>query len=105
LPDELIGVYTDGYADLRFVQHLNHAPLARELARDAERVEWGGESSIAKAVEVLQERGAHADRIGVIGPMTFEQHTVLAARFGKVTSLNRAYAKLRLVQSIQEIAG
>src|SRR5262249_20870975 len=32
-----------------------------------------------------------------------EQHTVLAARFGKVTSLNRAYARLRMVKSIEEI--
>jgi len=100
---EAVGVFTPGQADCLFVQYVNHAPLARELARDAERVEWGGESSIAKAVEVLQERGAHADRIGVIGPMTFEQHTVLAARFGKVTSLNRAYARLRMVKSIEEI--
>src|SRR5262249_38064312 len=37
-------------------------------------------------------------------PMTFEQHAVLAARFGKAVSLNRAYARLRMVKSAEEIS-
>src|SRR5437763_1798728 len=45
----------------------------------------------------------HLRRIGVIGPLTFEQHAPLAARFGKVVSLNRAYARLRAVKSTEEI--
>jgi Xaa-Pro aminopeptidase len=100
---EAVGVLSPGKPDCLFVQYVNHAPLARELARDADRVEWGGESSIAKAVEVLKQRGARRDRVGVIGPMTFEQHAVLAASFGKVASLNRQYARLRMVKSPDEI--
>jgi|SRR6516165_1700860 len=57
--------------DALFVQHINHVPLARRLAAPAE-VAWGGGSSIAAAVAALQRRGARADRVGVIGPMTFE---------------------------------
>jgi Xaa-Pro aminopeptidase len=100
---EAVGVLSPGRPDALFVQYVNHAVLARELADQAERVEWGGQSSIAKAIEVLGERGAHPDRIGVIGPLTFEQHAPLAARFGKVVSLNRAYARLRAVKSSEEI--
>jgi Xaa-Pro dipeptidase len=100
---EAVGVLSPGKADALFVQHVNHAPLARQLANEAERVEWGGRSSIQKAVETLEQRGARQDRIGAIGPLTFEQHAVLAARFGKVTSLNHAYTGLRMVKSVEEI--
>jgi hypothetical protein len=89
---EAVGVLSPGLPDALFVQYVNHAPLARRLADRAERVEWGGESSIRKAVEVLEQRGARADRVGVIGPLPFEQHGALAARFGRIAGLNRAYA-------------
>ncbi|MFL6974590.1 MAG: M24 family metallopeptidase [Xanthobacteraceae bacterium] len=100
---EAVGVLSPGKPDALFVQYVNHAVLARELADQAERVEWGGQSCIGKAIEVLGERGARPDRIAVIGPLTFEQHAPLAARFGKVVSLNRAYARLRAVKSTEEI--
>src|SRR5215831_2532706 len=100
---EAVGVFSPGKPDALFVQHVNHAMLARQLADQAERVEWGGESCISKAIEVLGERGARPDRIGVIGPLTFEQHAPLAARFGQVTSLNRAYVRLRQAKSAEEI--
>ena len=87
---EAVGVLSPGKPDALFVQYVNHAPLARQLADQAERVEWGGESSIGKAIEVLERRGARANRVGAIGPLTFEQHAPLAARFGKIVSLNRA---------------
>ena len=49
------------------------------------------------------KRGARDDRVGVIGALNFEQHAALAARFGKVASLNRAYVRLRRVKSDEEI--
>ena len=101
---EAVGVLSPGKPDALFVQYVNHAPLARQLADQAEVVEWGGESSIRRAVEVLQRRGARQDRVGALGPMTFEQHEVLSARFGKIASLNRAYARLRAVKSTEELA-
>jgi Xaa-Pro aminopeptidase len=101
---EAVGVFSPGTPDAMFVQYVNHAPLARRFADAAELVEWGGESSIRRAVEILENRGARQDRIGVIGPMTFEQHAVLSARFGKVVSLNRAYTRLRQVKSAEELA-
>jgi Xaa-Pro aminopeptidase len=100
---EAVGVFTPGQADALFVQYVNHAPLARKLADRAETVEWGGESSIRKAIAVLEKRGARPDSVGVVGPMNFEQHAVLAARFGKIQNLNRAYVGLRKVKSAEEI--
>jgi Xaa-Pro dipeptidase len=52
---------------------------------------------------VLERRGAGNNRVGVIGPLTFEQHAMLAARFGTIVNLNRAYVRLRQVKSAEEI--
>jgi Xaa-Pro aminopeptidase len=100
---EAVGVLSPGKRDALFVQYINHVPLARELAREAERVEWGGASSLRCAIETLAQRGARPDRVGLIGPLPFEQHAMLAARFGNVVSLNRAYTDLRTVKSAEEI--
>jgi Xaa-Pro aminopeptidase len=93
---EAIGVLTPGERDALFVQWINHAPLAQRLASEAE-VAWGGESSIGAAIAVLE------NRVAVIGPMGFAQHAALAARFGKIADLNRAYVRLRRVKSQEEI--
>ena len=99
---EAVGVFSPGLPDALFVQYVNHVLLARRIA-GAAQVEWGGESSIRKAVAALEQRGAPPHRVGVIGAMTFEQHAVLADRFGRVTNLNRAYVRLRKVKSAEEI--
>ena len=99
---EAVGVFTAGESDAMFVQHVNHAPLAQKIAADA-TVTWGGGSSIGKAIEVLERRGARNGRVAVIGPMTFEQHGTLSARFGAIGNLNRAYVRLRQVKSAEEI--
>jgi Xaa-Pro dipeptidase len=99
---EAIGVLTPRERDALFVQWINHAPLASRLAPEAE-VAWGGESSIRAAIAVLEKRGAKENRVGVIGAMNFEQHAALAARFGRITNLNRSYVRLRRVKSGEEI--
>src|SRR5580704_18054293 len=93
---EAVGVFTPGRPDAMFVQHVNHAPLARRLAAPAE-VAWGGGSCIEAAVAVLEKRAAKDGRVGVIGPMTFEQHAVLTTKFGAIVNLNRRYVRLRQV--------
>ncbi|MGC1281118.1 MAG: M24 family metallopeptidase, partial [Xanthobacteraceae bacterium] len=40
---------------------------------------------------------------GVIGPMCFEQHDKLAARFGAPVNLNRRYTQLRQIKSAEEL--
>lgn len=100
---EALGVFSPGLPDALFVQWVNHAPLARRFAEAAEIVEWGGESSIRKVIEVLDKRGARSGRVAVIGQMPFEQHAALAAKFGKIVSLNRVYQRLRAVKSAEEL--
>jgi len=99
---EAVGVFTPGEADVMFVQHVNHAPLAQRIASRA-KVAWGGGSSIGAAIEVLEQRRAQNGRVALIGPMTFEQHAMLSSRFGKITNLNRPYVQLRQVKSEEEI--
>jgi Xaa-Pro dipeptidase len=99
---EAVGVFTPSRPDEMFVQHVNHVPLARRLAAPAE-VAWGGGSCIEAAIAVLEKRTAKDGRVGVIGPMTFEQHAVLAAKFGTIANLNRRYGRLRQVKSAEEL--
>jgi Xaa-Pro dipeptidase len=99
---EAIGVFTPRERDALFVQWINHAPLARRLAAEAE-VAWGGESSIGAVIAALEKRGARENRVGVVGSMNFAQYAALAARFGNIVDLNRAYVRLRRVKSPEEI--
>ena len=63
---EAVGVLTPGERDALFVQWVNHAPQARLIADKAD-VAWGGESSIAAAIEVLDKRGSRSGRIATSG--------------------------------------
>ncbi len=99
---EAVGVLTPGQRDALFVQYVNHAPQAQILADKAD-VTWGGESSIAAAIKVLEQRGARRDRVATIGPLSAEQHTALSAKFGKLKTLNRDYIRLRQVKSAEEL--
>ena len=100
---EAVCVFSPGLPDAIFVQWVNHAPLARRFADKAEIVEWGGESTIHRVIDTLSKRGARVDRVAVIGPMPFEPHAALAAKFGRTVSLNRAYARMRAVKSAEEL--
>ena len=99
---EAVGVLSPGERDALFVQYVNHAPQAQLIADKAD-VAWGGESSIAAAIEVLTKRGAKENRVATLGPLTADQHAALSARLGKLKSLNRDYIKLRQVKSAEEI--
>jgi Xaa-Pro dipeptidase len=99
---EAVGVFSPREPDALLVQYYNHVPLARRLATDAQ-VAWGGESSIAAAAAELDRRGAKSGSVAVIGPLTFEQHAVLSARFGNLINLNKSYVRLRMVKSPEEI--
>src|SRR3989440_7423442 len=48
-------------------------------------------------------RGAKDGKVAVIGPLSADQHDVLAARFGKVSNLNKAYVRLRQMKSTEEL--
>jgi Xaa-Pro aminopeptidase len=99
---EAVGVLSPGKRDALFVQYHNHVPQARKLARDAD-VAWGGQSSIGAAIDELNKRGARADRVATVGPLSAEQHAALSAAFGKPTSLNKGYIRLRQIKSAEEV--
>lgn len=99
---EAVGVFTPGKPDALFVQYVNHAPQARLLADKAE-VAWGGESSIASAIGVLENREAKSGQVAYVGPLSADQNTALSSKFGAPRNLNRAYTALRQVKSPEEI--
>jgi Xaa-Pro dipeptidase len=99
---EAVGIFTPHERDALFVQYVNHAPQARILADRAD-VAWGGESSIAAAIAVLERRGARQDRVATIGPVSAEQHSALSVKFGRLKSLSRKYIRLRQVKSTEEL--
>jgi Xaa-Pro aminopeptidase len=100
---EAVGVFSPSERDALFVQWINHAPQASLIADKAD-VAWGGESGIKAALAVLETRASASERIGYVGPLSAEQHVVLAARFPNIANLNRGYIKLRQVKSAEEIA-
>jgi len=98
---EAVGVLSPRLRDALFVQYCNHVPQAKRLA-EAE-VSWGGESSIAAACQELARRGARSGRVASIGPLTADQHSLLCERFGTIINLNRAYLRVRMVKSAEEV--
>jgi Xaa-Pro aminopeptidase len=99
---EAVGVLSPEKRDALFVQYHNHVPQARRLAGEAD-VAWGGQSSIQSAIAELKRRGARADRVATIGPVSAEQHAALVAVFGKITSMNKEYVRLRMIKSAEEL--
>ena len=84
------------------MQYVNHAPQARLVADKAD-VAWGGESGDRGRDRGAGKRGVAAERIGYVGPLSAEQHAVLAARFPNIANLNRGYIQLRQVKSAEEL--
>ena len=99
---EAVGVFTPGQRDALFVQWINHEPQAAIIAEEA-NVAWGGESSIAAAIGVLEKRGARKDRLAYIGPLRATQYLAVADKFGAPKDLNRPYTRHRLVKSDEEL--
>lgn len=95
-------VLTPAEPDVLLVQFHNHVPNARRLALDAD-VRWGGPSTIATVVEVLERHGAHGSTVAFAGPLTAGQRDALAASFGDVEDLTGQITALRLIKSSEEL--
>lgn len=95
-------VITPGEPLHLLVQHYNHLPNARRIATDCE-VEWGGPSTITRLGEILAARLVDGQRVGILGPLGYQDHRDLAASVGDLLSLDRDYQRLRLVKSLEEI--
>jgi Xaa-Pro aminopeptidase len=93
---------TPGERPHLLVQHYNHLPNARAIAKDC-LVDWGGPSTIDRLEDLLQARHTAGEKVGVIGPLRFGAHQQLARSAGDLVSLDGAYQRLRLVKSAEEI--
>jgi Xaa-Pro aminopeptidase len=93
---------TPGERPQLLVQHYNHLPNARALAKDCD-VDWGGPSTIARLEDLLKSRQTPGEKVGVIGPLRFAAYQQLAGALGDLVSLDGEYQRLRLVKSVEEI--
>jgi Xaa-Pro aminopeptidase len=93
---------TPGERDVLLVGFYNHVPNAQRIATDAD-VRWIGASPMATVVDELRARGGHAPRVGVIGPLGFRAHARLVDAGVRVVDLERAYTRLRLRKSPEEL--
>lgn len=99
---EAVLLVTPGQRDTLFIQFYNHLPLAR-LMMPGTDIRWGGEQTFATVVKELAARGVKDGRLGAIGALPFGGYKAIAAQFGEVMDLNRAYFGMRMVKSAEEI--
>jgi Xaa-Pro aminopeptidase len=81
------------------VEWVNHFPLARKIARDAE-VHWGAHHGLQQMVNELKRRGAK--RVGIIGPLRVSRFRELEQHFQMVL-LDAEYIRLRQIKSEEEL--
>jgi Xaa-Pro aminopeptidase len=93
---------TPGERPRLLVQHYNHLPNARAIAKDCD-VDWGGPSTITRLDELLRARVTPGQRVGVVGPLRFGAYRQLAGSVGDLVGLDVEYQRLRLVKSVEEI--
>jgi Xaa-Pro dipeptidase len=99
---EAVVVVTPDEADALLVQHHNHLPQARQLARRC-AVSWGGPSTMDGLRAELARRGLQRCRLGWIGTLKQAHASLLASDGVKVVDLSRGYTRLRLVKSTEEL--
>ena len=95
-------VFTPGEQDALYVKNPNNAPLAQILAPKA-GVSWSAEGSQSLMIAELLKRGAKGQTVGVVGSYGHGLHEKLVAAGIKPVDLNRAYTRLRLVKSAEEL--
>jgi Xaa-Pro dipeptidase len=96
---EAMAVFVPGEKEVLFVEHYNHLPSARRLARDAE-VRWAERKGTLNAIRELKRRGAK--RVGFMGMLSWSKMRELAAALDLV-DLNPEYGRLRMRKSDEEI--
>jgi Xaa-Pro dipeptidase len=97
-----LAVFTPGERDVLLVPYPNHVPQAQVLAPDCEVV-WRAEGSTAVAMDILAKRGAKNGKVGIVGNCSVAFIERLAKLGVQAVDMSRAYAKIRLVKSDEEI--
>jgi Xaa-Pro dipeptidase len=97
-----LAIFTPGEKDVLLVPYPNHVAQAQVLAPDCDVI-WRAEGSTAVAMDILEKRGAKGAKIGIVG----NSSVGFLERIGKLgatpVDLSRAYAKIRLIKSDEEI--
>jgi Xaa-Pro aminopeptidase len=93
-----IVIFAPGEQDVLFVEHYNHVPNAREIARAA-NVRWAERRGLKAAAEELGRR--RAKRVGVMGLLPWSLSGQLADF--KLVDLSEEYGWLRMRKSDEEI--
>jgi Xaa-Pro aminopeptidase len=96
---EAMTVFVPGEREVLFIEHYNHLPNARTLARDAE-VRWAERKGTELPLAELKRRGAV--RVGFMGMLAWSKMKQLAAAL-ELVDLNGEYARLRMLKSDEEI--
>jgi len=91
-------LFQPGKKDVLFVEHYNHVPNAREIARDAD-VRWAQRRGAAAVAEELS--GRSVKRVGIIGVLTWANSLQLGAF--ELVDLAEDYGWLRMRKSDEEI--
>jgi Xaa-Pro dipeptidase len=88
-----------------FVQYFNHVPDARRTGRVRD-TRWGGESTAANVADEAQRRGLAGGRLGLVGPMPWQQVEVLRRGLPDATlrDASALMQQARLVKSDEELA-
>ncbi|HEY4135558.1 MAG TPA: M24 family metallopeptidase [Alphaproteobacteria bacterium] len=100
-----LAIFTPGERDVLLVPYPNHVPQAQVLAPDCEVI-WRAEGSTAVAMDILSKRAAPGNggrKVGIVGNCGVAFVERLAKLGLQAIDLTRAYAKLRLIKSDEEI--
>src|SRR5258706_823127 len=86
-----------------YVQSFNHVPNAREAS--SVRTEWGGTSSAAAVAQHLLDAGLAKATLGYVGDVPAQSYLAWqrALTGWQLNDVTRAYRRLRLVKSSEEI--
>ena len=95
---QAFALFAPGERDVLFVEHYNHVPNARQIARDAD-VRWAERRGAASVSEELTRRAAK--RVGIIGVLTW-LHARQLGDF-ELVDLSADYCWLRMRKSDEEI--
>jgi Xaa-Pro aminopeptidase len=84
------------------VEHYNHLPHARRMVTDAEVV-WGERKPFVMAKELLSKLNPSIKRFGVIGRLSPNEQSTIAANVNEIIDFNPTYNRLRLIKSEEEM--
>jgi Xaa-Pro aminopeptidase len=84
------------------MQLFNHYPMARVMSWIKD-VRWAGANTINSVVELIQERGLEAKRIGLVGSISYQVYNRLREKYPNATFVDLG-GKLRLMRTIKSAA-